>query len=106
MQRYSVELLPGDSVVVGTDGLLDNMFEKETAAYVTLLRQSGNSQAAAQQLAELAHCRAKQTEGDTPFAFAARQAGRARPGGKMDDITVIVAHVLHSAAVPIMSNVW
>ena len=52
--------------------------------------------AAARQLAELAHCKAKQTDEETPFAVAARQAGKARSGGKMDDITVMVmvAHVL------------
>ena len=88
-------LLAGVSVVVGTDGLLDNIFDEETAAAATRFRQGGDScQAVAKQLAELARCVTKQAEGNTPFAVAAREVGKIRPGGKVDDITVIVAHVV------------
>lgn len=67
LQRYTLELKPGDSVVVATDGLLDNIFLGEH-----------NSQ---------------QTEGDTPFAVGARAAGKAWAGGKIDDIAILVVHV-------------
>lgn len=101
LQTCSVELLAGDSVVVGTDGLFDNLFDWETAAAVLMFQKAGDSsQEVAEQLAKLAHATAKQTEGDTPFAIGARQAGRPRPGGKMDDISVIVAHVQEAAASP------
>ena len=97
-----MELLPGDFVVVGTDGLFDNMHDWETAAAVSVLRSTGNSsQRVAEQLAYMARLKAMQTEGDTPFAIGSREAGRPRPGGKMDDISVIVAHVQEAApAVP------
>ena len=96
-----MELLAGDSVVVGTDGLFDNLFDWETAAAVSLFKRAGdNPQRIAEQLAALAHATAKQTEGDTPFAVGAREAGRPRPGGKMDDISVIVAHVEEAAVSP------
>jgi protein phosphatase PTC7 len=49
---------------------------------------------------EAATCIAKTAEAlsfkkdyDSPFAVHARQAGRNHPGGKKDDITVIVAQV-------------
>ena len=87
--------------MVGTDGLFDNLFDWETAAAVSMFQRAGDSpQKVAEQLAALAHATAKQTEGDTPFAVGAREAGRPRPGGKMDDISVIVAHVQEAAASP------
>ena len=93
-----MKLLPGDFVVVGTDGLFDNMHDWETTAAVSMLRSAGNSsQRVAEQLAYLAHLKAMQTEGDTPFAIGSREAGRPRPGGKIDDISVIVAHVQEAA---------
>ena len=96
-----MELLAGDSVVVGTDGLFDNVFDWETAAAVSMFKKAGDSsQLVAEQLAKLAHMNANMTEGDTPFAVGAREAGRPRPGGKMDDISIIVAHVLDAATSP------
>lgn len=91
-------LLIGDTVVVGTDGLFDNMFEWEKAAAVSLFKGDGDSpQTVAERLAALAHFNAQLTEGDSPFAASARAAGKAWAGGKMDDITVIVAQVQEAA---------
>ena len=94
LQRYSVGLLPGDSVVVATDGMLDNVFESEVAAAVTTLRHQGHKcSEVAKKLSEIAHSHALKTQGDTPFAVGARELGKHWDGGKMDDITVLVAYV-------------
>ncbi|KAL3131465.1 hypothetical protein ABBQ38_007773 [Trebouxia sp. C0009 RCD-2024] len=92
--RYTIELKPGDSVVVATDGLLDNIFPTELAATATRLRRQGNQCSdVAKKLAELAYHNSQQTEGDTPFAVGARAAGKTWAGGKVDDITILVVHV-------------
>ena len=89
-----MELRPGDSVVVATDGLLDNIFPEELAATATRIRRQGNQCSdVAKKLAELAYSNSQKTEGDSPFAVGARAAGKAWAGGKTDDITVLVVHV-------------
>ena len=87
-----MELQVGDTVVVGTDGFLDNVFDCEKAAAMSVFR-GDNAQTVAERLADLARINANLTEGDSPFAVSARAAGKAWSGGKMDDITVIVAQV-------------
>ena len=97
LQNYTVDVLPGDIVVVGTDGLLDNVFDTATAASVTKFRDDGNDcHQAADSLAELAHKNGLREEGDSPFSAGSRQAGRDRQGGKRDDVTVLVAYVLRA----------
>lgn len=50
-----MELLAEDSVVVGTDGLFDNVFHWEVAAAVTMFKGAGDSsQLVAEQLAKIA----------------------------------------------------
>ena len=81
-------------MVVATDGMLDNVFESEVAAAVTLLRSQGETSAeVAKKLSELAHSNALKTQGDTPFGLGAREVGKTWSGGKMDDITVLVAYM-------------
>ena len=92
---YSVEVRQGDVIIVGTDGLLDNVFEDEMMAAVTLLKEQGDSgQTVAEGLARLACLNAGLEEGNSPFAKGAREAGMAYSGGKIDDITVMIAFVL------------
>ena len=96
-----MELQVGDLVVVGTDGFLDNVFDAEKAAAVSVFKGDGDSpQTVAQRLADLARINANLTEGDSPFAASARAAGKAWSGGKIDDITVIVAQVQEAAVGP------
>ena len=100
--------MDGDSVVVGTDGLFDNVFDLELAAAVSYFKRAEDSaEKVAEGLAKLAHLNAK-LESDTPFAVGAREAGKPRPGGKMDGVSVIVAHVQKAAtslpAAPMMPS--
>ncbi|KAG8071548.1 hypothetical protein GUJ93_ZPchr0006g41692 [Zizania palustris] len=92
-----VEVRHGDVVVVGTDGLFDNMFYHELEKVV----QIGASQCfSAKNMAdiivgtvyEMSCCRVR----DSPFAAQSWKHSRRHRGGKRDDITVIVAFIVSS----------
>ena len=55
---------------------------------------------AAHVLAQYARYRAADTRYASPFAYGAYQAGIRYIGGKMDDITVLIAFVKTSQAAP------
>lgn len=90
-----MEVEAGDVVVAGTDGLLDNMHPSEIEEIIRpCLEQDSDSdpQQLAESIANLALYNSLDKYADTPYAQAARKAGhRHRRGGKVDDITVIVA---------------
>jgi protein phosphatase PTC7 len=71
--------------------LFDNLFLKEILH--TLTSSSSNPQSMAQRLARDAHSAARDRSRHTPFAEAAKKAGQFWEGGKMDDISVIVARI-------------
>lgn len=77
----------GDVVVVGTDGLFDNLWEEEIAAVV---KQSKASKEAAYALVEAAAAAAR--KGRTSQSW--RPDGNGGRGAKTDDITVVVASVI------------
>ncbi|KAJ9673490.1 hypothetical protein PVL29_023197 [Vitis rotundifolia] len=86
----------GDVVVVGTDGLFDNVFEREMEMVIRVLREEGclEPQLLAKLLAELALENSLIRSGDSPYTIAALMEGKFRSGGKPDDITVIVARIV------------
>lgn len=90
----TVQLQDGDLVLCVTDGVLDNLFD---ARLVDIVAKQGQ-QADLQQIA-LAICQeSKKMATDptcyTPFAKAAQQVGYyALRGGKLDDITCVVAKI-------------
>lgn len=85
---------PGDIVVTGTDGLLDNVFPVEAAAIVSSLASKGNDpMMVAAGLAEFARLRSLDQSLASPFALGARAKGFQFNGGKEDDITVVVSFV-------------
>jgi protein phosphatase PTC7 len=104
----SIEVHDGDLLVLGTDGLFDNMFPEDIAATVkTSVESKTTNLPISQQLEKinLAERIAKKAQEyaldhnrDSPFAILARKAGRFFKGGKIDDITVIVSLVTTSAA--------
>ncbi|XP_059626425.1 probable protein phosphatase 2C 26 isoform X2 [Cornus florida] len=98
----SVELMEGDSVVMGSDGLFDNVFDHEIVS--TLARYSDVFETA-NALANLAHNHSMDSNFDSPYILEARTRGYDVPlwkkilgmkltGGKLDDITVIVGRVI------------
>ncbi|KAL6967749.1 protein-serine,threonine phosphatase [Sarracenia purpurea var. burkii] len=100
----SVQLMEGDTVVMGSDGLFDNVFDQEITS--TVARYSDVAEAA-KALANLAHNHSKDSSFDSPYSSEARNRGYSVPlwkkvlgmkltGGKLDDITVIVGQVVIS----------
>ncbi|MCD9644810.1 hypothetical protein HAX54_033259 [Datura stramonium] len=97
----TVDLQVGDTIIIGTDGLFDNVFDKEIVSVVTEHDDVSN---AAKALADLARNHSVDTKFDSPFSLEARARGFDVPwwkkvfgmkltGGKLDDITVIVGKV-------------
>eukprot|EP00878_Enallax_costatus_P008494 GHUV01008879.1.p2 GENE.GHUV01008879.1~~GHUV01008879.1.p2 ORF type:complete len:223 (+),score=47.98 GHUV01008879.1:2147-2815(+) len=85
----------GDIIIMGSDGLLDNVSELEMVQQVKQLTQSGARPGAmAQQLAKLAFDNSVDKKRSTPYSRAATEAfDMVYSGGKPDDITVLVAVV-------------
>lgn len=92
---------PGDVIIAGTDGLLDNVFNDRSAKLVWDAKARGSTPGvAAQQLAVLASTRALDPLYQSPFAKAAMQSGFFYRGGKVDDITVVISYVLAAGPSP------
>ncbi|XP_060966615.1 probable protein phosphatase 2C 26 isoform X2 [Cannabis sativa] len=100
----SMELIEGDTIIMGSDGLFDNVFDHEM---ISTLAQFKDVVEAAKALANLASVHAKDSDFDSPYALEARSRGfdipwwkkilgRKLTGGKLDDITVIVGQVVSS----------
>ncbi|KXZ55325.1 hypothetical protein GPECTOR_3g458 [Gonium pectorale] len=84
---------PGDVIVLGTDGLLDNLSDVEIAEEVAELRATGAGPfAIAQRLARMAFEAAYDKYRSTPYSAAASaHFDMVYSGGKPDDITVVCA---------------
>lgn len=83
--------LEGDEIVVmGTDGLLDNLFNEQIAS---MTRETKEIQILANNIALEAHKIAGDKTASTPFSVGAQKVGFNYQGGKMDDITVVVINV-------------
>ncbi|CAE7204624.1 unnamed protein product [Symbiodinium natans] len=101
-QLLSFSVREGDVLVLGTDGLWDNLYMPEVcnivaAAVGPLEVENGHFTEAAQiaeALAKAAHWRSLSRDARTPFSVHGRKAGIAHTGGKMDDITCVCAWVL------------
>ncbi|KAK4363707.1 hypothetical protein RND71_018948 [Anisodus tanguticus] len=97
----TLDLQIGDTIIMGSDGLFDNVFDQEIVSVVTTNDDVSN---AAKALADLAHNHSVDTKFDSPYSLEARARGFDVPwwkkffgmkltGGKLDDITVIVGKV-------------
>ena len=90
---FEARLAAGDTVLLCSDGLTDNVFMHEIEARVA---RGGGASAAelARALVADAHARALDAARDGPFALAAKDADVAwSAGGRVDDITAIVLRV-------------
>lgn len=100
----SVKLLEGDTIVMGSDGLFDNVFDHEIVSTIT---QYSDAAEAAKALADLASNHSMDYNFESPYSLEARTRGFDVPlwkkvlgvkltGGKPDDITVVVGQVVSS----------
>lgn len=90
-----------DLVVMGTDGLLDNVYDDDMKPCLTKQIAEKDAKiwlkdptAAAECIGQQAYVNGKNRNYDSPFAKGAREHGKRYMGGKEDDITVIVAQVV------------
>ncbi|XP_026190058.1 uncharacterized protein LOC34619932 [Cyclospora cayetanensis] len=110
----SVQVLPGDIVILGTDGLFDNLFDDDVLDILNRLcwpeSQPGKPPTTCpavlvKALLDTAVKAGQQPPGVswpvvTPFSKAAfDEVGRRLVGGKPDDITAVVAYIVPSAEV-------
>jgi len=114
---YTFPLQEGDVLILGSDGLFDNLHDAEICDFVDLaitplearqvyaqaagtLRGPGSSTdpgALATTIAHAAYHRACDPSATTPFSICARSNSIPHNGGKLDDITVICAWVVLTA---------
>lgn len=107
-----VEVMEGDTIVMGSDGLFDNVFDHEIVSTV-----AGHSDvaAAAKALANLASIHSTNSEFESPYSLEARSKGFDVPfwkkvlgmkltGGKLDDVTVIVGQVVRSQHISLVAE--
>ena len=91
---YQITLEKGDVVVMGSDGLLDNVWPNEILDYIN--KQPRNPIALADGLASMAYHASQQDDNFVPFFHRAKEEGvqfASYRGGKEDDITVLVGIV-------------
>jgi len=94
-QRITIEVQPGDLIIVGTDGLWDNLFDDDILEVVA--NAPNDPATIAQLIARQAHIVANDKDIISPFSKSARSNGYPlATGGKLDDITVIVGRVVLS----------
>lgn len=86
------DLQSGDIIVAATDGVFDNLF---TNAIVKIVNESINLEPTeiAQRIASAAHTTGCDPTVFTPFQDGAQKTGQIWQGGKLDDITCVVARV-------------
>lgn len=96
-QIFTFPVVPGDTVVVGTDGLFDNLYNNEISAVVFEAVRAGLSpHETARKITAFARQRALDKNRQTPFSTSAQEAGYCYYGGKLDDVTVVVSYITAS----------
>lgn len=88
---FALEL--GDWIVMGTDGLWDNVFKTDAKDYVVRHDRS-DPEDVARGLRRLSQRNAHDNKTQSPFSKKANKAGRKHHGGKIDDITIVCAKVV------------
>ncbi|KAG2226211.1 hypothetical protein INT45_003356 [Circinella minor] len=115
-QTFDIKVEKGDVIVLGTDGLFDNLFDKEilsiVRAHVNAYTIPGSGQRPPrllnfnpQKLSDALAARARSVSEDrrnmdSPFQTQAINEGYFHQGGKSDDISVVVAIVNDSEDSP------
>lgn len=92
--HQQVKVQPGDILIMATDGLWDNLYMEDIDRELRAARRGADERVdeewLAIRLADDARRVACNPVCATPFSEESKEAGLVRPGGKADDITVIV----------------
>lgn len=89
------DVVPGDIIVAGTDGLFDNVHEGELEELVSKWEEANGPEVLAREIADFALDQARNEFAVTPYAIEKeKEIGVECIGGKYDDITVVVGHIL------------
>lgn len=90
-----LQLMPNDVVVLGSDGLFDNMDSEQILEDVKAhVGEHKHPSAIAQHLVTIAYNNSMDRDAETPYSMAATEAfDMIYTGGKPDDITVVVAEL-------------
>mmetsp|Transcript_9604 Transcript_9604/g.30372 ORF Transcript_9604/g.30372 Transcript_9604/m.30372 type:complete len:261 (+) Transcript_9604:12-794(+) len=92
---YSGVVRAGDLLLLVTDGVTDNLSERQICeALAGPLARGDSARSLAAALAASAHEASLQPGRSSPFAAAAQNAGLSHSGGKPDDVTVLCVRVL------------
>ncbi|XP_024520790.1 probable protein phosphatase 2C BIPP2C1 [Selaginella moellendorffii] len=90
-EEFKIPVCKGDIIVLGTDGLFDNLFSDDI---IEVLKKSlGSDQVNLKAAAADLVAGAQAERLDSPFARAAAKARMNWSGGKLDDTTAVVAFV-------------
>ncbi|XP_024366809.1 probable protein phosphatase 2C 55 [Physcomitrium patens] len=92
---YDIKVQKNDVVILGSDGIWDNLFEQQVIEIVDSVHTAGGGpEILAKQLVTMANKLGQRKQGMSPFAAAAHAAGYTSYfGGKLDDSTAVVAYV-------------
>lgn len=104
-QQYTFNVEKGDVVILGTDGVFDNLFDEDILGEVQRHLPSSQKYADPHRISTALAVRAKTVSEDaryatSPFQSRAIQEGIYYQGGKIDDISVLVAIVADSEDSP------
>jgi protein phosphatase PTC7 len=93
--EYSFDLMKGDVLIVGTDGLTDNVFDEDIAKIVAMRsRVTSDVNIIAKDILRHAAVRSRTRGIRTPFSDYAQQHNYQYVGGKLDDITIVVSAII------------
>lgn len=85
------DIAADDVLVLATDGVWDNVYEEDIMRLVIEGRRSPRKIAG--HISRLSQRQGRDGSYMSPFAFSASQQGLSYTGGKLDDVTVVVARV-------------
>ncbi|EXC16260.1 putative protein phosphatase 2C 80 [Morus notabilis] len=109
--QMEVTVMVDDLVVLGTDGLLDNMHVEEIEKIIAMTmvakaEREGKTveEKLAREIAEAAYYKSLDKYGDCPFVRASLLEGKHHKGGKVDDITVVVGRIIQNYDLHIKIN--
>ncbi|KAI8895586.1 phosphatase 2C-like domain-containing protein [Globomyces pollinis-pini] len=94
-QCYNLKIQEGDIVILGSDGLFDNVFDEEIVDIVVSKSKTAITTNDAQSMADALLRRAREVAEDdrfasSPFQTRAIEEGFYYRGGKVDDMTILV----------------